>query len=152
MRTLDFSPLYRTAVGFDHLVNLVDRVKQTERSQPAYPPYNIELVADDQYRVSLALAGFELSELDIVLDQGVLTVSGEKTPKESGSQYLHQGIANRNFERSFQLAEHVEVKGASFENGLLDITLKKELPEAMKPINVEIKSSVGVSGGQFKAA
>ena len=150
MRTLDFSPLYRTAVGFDHLANLVDSVKQTERNQPAYPPYNIELVTDDQYRISLALAGFELSELNIVLDQGVLSVSGEK--KQQQAEYLYQGIAHRNFERRFQLAEHVEVQGAAFENGMLAITLKKELPEAMKPLTVKINSPAGSSGNQFKAA
>src|SRR5690554_3258181 len=138
MRTLDFAPLYRSAIGFDHLSQLMDSIVQREQSQPSYPPYNIERLDKDQYRISMAVAGFTEAELDIQSEQQKLTVKGQKSADDKERQYLHQGIAGRNFERVFQLAEHIRVDAASLENGLLHIDLKREVPEAMKPRQIQI--------------
>ena len=138
MRTLDLSPLYRSAIGFDRLANLLDSMNSAEQSQPAYPPYNIELTGEDAYRISMAVAGFDESELDIQVEQNRLTVSGKKPTEESSRNFLHRGIAARNFERRFQLADHVRVTGANLANGLLHIELVREIPEVMKPRKIEI--------------
>ena len=150
MRTLDFSPLYRSTVGFDHLSSLLDSVNRGDSSQTAYPPYNIELLDKDQYQITMAVAGFVDAELDIQTEKGTLTVTGQKAPVEAQEHnYLHQGIAARNFERRFQLADHVEVTGARLANGLLYIDLVREIPEAMKPKKIAIGSEkaalIGVS-------
>ncbi|MCK7597458.1 Hsp20 family protein [Microbulbifer sp. CAU 1566] len=140
MRNLDLSPLYRSAIGFDRLASLLDSMNTTEQNQPAYPPYNIELTGDDAYRITMAVAGFDQSELDIQVEQNRLTVSGKKPADDAGRNFLHRGIAARNFERRFQLADHVRVTDAQLVNGLLHVELVREIPEAMKPRKVEISS------------
>ena len=141
MRTFDFSPLYRSAIGIDRFANLLDEALRMD-SQPSYPPYNIELTGDNQYRITMAVAGFADGELEIEVKGDTLLVTGRKE-KESADErkYLYQGIAARNFERRFQLADHVEVKGASLENGLLHVELVREVPEAMKPRQIPIKGA-----------
>ncbi len=138
MRTFDFAPLYRSTIGFDHLTSLLDSVTQREQSQPSYPPYNIELLGKDQYRITMAVAGFVDAELQIQSERQTLTVKGKKADDGKERNYLHQGIAGRNFERVFQLADHVKVTGATLENGLLNIDLVREIPEAMKPRQIAI--------------
>ncbi|MGB4246908.1 MAG: Hsp20 family protein [Pseudohongiellaceae bacterium] len=133
MRTFDFAPLYRSTIGFDHLTSLLDAVSQREQTQPAYPPYNIELLDKDQYRITMAVAGFVDQEIEIQSERQTLTVKGKKGGDDKERNYLHQGIAGRNFERVFQLADHVKVTGATLANGLLNIDLVREIPEAMKP-------------------
>lgn len=140
MRAFDFSPLYRSTVGFDNLSSLLDSVNQLDKNQPSYPPYNIELVDDDSYRISMAVAGFIQEELDIQVEKQVLTVTGTKDGTDKEANYLHRGIASRNFERRFKLADHVKVTNARLENGLLHIELRREIPEAMKPRTIEIES------------
>lgn len=141
MRTLDFAPLYRSTVGFDHLSSLLDSVNRGETNQTSYPPYNIELTDKDQYQITMAIAGFEEGELDIQTEKGTLTVVGQKAGEEAtGRNYLHKGIAARNFERRFQLADHVEVTTARMAHGLLYIELVREIPEAMKPKKITIGS------------
>lgn len=155
MRTFDLSPLYRTAIGFDRFANLLDTVSRQEQSQPSYPPYNIELTGEDQYRISMAVAGFDKSELNIEVKENYLTVAGSKNETVSERQFLHQGIAARNFERRFQLADYVRVEGASIENGLLHIDLLREIPEAVKPRTIEISSASLIGKGSkedFKQA
>ena len=140
MRNLDFTPLYRSAIGFDRMASLLNTMTTSEQNQPAYPPYNIELTGDDSYRISMAVAGFEQSELDIQVEQNRLTVSGKKPEEDEQRNFLHRGIAARNFERRFQLADHVKVTDAKLANGLLHIELVREIPEAMKPRKVEISA------------
>lgn len=135
----DLTPLYRSSVGFDRLARMLDEAASFEA--PAYPPYNIELLAEDEYRITMAVAGFSPVDIAIEVKGNALTVSGKKADKaEAKTQFLHQGIASRAFERRFQLADHVEVKGADMENGLLHISLKREIPEAMKPRSIPIAS------------
>lgn len=136
MNAIDFSPLYRNTVGFDGLFNLLDSTMQQSTTN-AYPPYDIESLEEGKYRITLALAGFSESELDIQTERGVLSVRG-KREDDGESEYLHRGIAKRSFERKFQLADHVEVVDAELNNGLLHITLVKEIPEAMKPKKIAI--------------
>ena len=140
MRNFDFAPLYRSAIGFDRMANLLDSLSRTEQSQPSYPPYNIELTGEDQYRITMAVAGFDRSELTLEVNQNNLTVSANKQSEEQPRTFLHQGIAARSFERRFQLADHVQVKTATCENGLLHIDLQREIPEAMKPRTIQIGS------------
>lgn len=140
MRTFDFSPLYRTSIGFDRVAGLLDSLVNTEQAQPAYPPYNIELTGEDKYRITMAVAGFDQKDLAIEVEQNKLTVSGKKNGGAEQKQFLHQGIAERNFERRFQLADHVKVVSANHENGLLHIDLVRELPEVMKPRSIEINT------------
>ena len=142
MRTFDLSPLYRSTVGFDRLFNLLDSVGGGETAQP-YPPYNIERTGDNAYRITMAVAGFGEGDLDIQAKENVLSVRGErKEEKQEGERdVLYRGIAARAFERRFQLADHVEVTGASLENGLLHIDLVREIPEAMKPRKIAIGNS-----------
>ncbi len=139
MRAIDFAPLYRSTVGFDRLFSMLDNMGQPEAA-PTYPPYNIERTGENAYRISMAVAGFADNELSIESRENTLTVKGEKTEtKEDGEkEYLFRGIAARSFERRFQLADHVEVKSANLENGLLHIELVREIPEAMKPRKIEI--------------
>ena len=138
MRTFDFAPLYRSTVGFDHLSQLLDSIAQREQNQPSYPPYNIERLSQDEYRISMAVAGFTEAELNIQSEHQTLKVRGEKAGDNTERQYLHQGIAARNFERVFQLADHIKVVNAHLENGLLHIELRREVPEAMKPRQIPI--------------
>ena len=141
MRTLDFSPLYRSTVGFDHLSSLLDSVNRSDASQTSYPPYNIELMEADKYQITMAIAGFLEGELDIQTEKGTLTVIGQKTGEEAANHnYLHHGIAARNFERRFQLADHVEVTSARMTHGMLYIDLVREIPEAMKPKKIVISN------------
>jgi len=141
MTTYDFSPLYRTAIGFDRLANALSNSARVDNG--GYPPYNILSVDDDQYRITMAVAGFSEQDLSIVSEQNTLVVSGRLADDEQQDEveYLYQGIANRAFERRFQLADHVKVSAAHLENGLLHIDLARELPEAMKPRQIQINSS-----------
>ena len=137
MNTIDLSPLYRSTIGFDRLASLLDSTLAAENSSPGYPPYNIEACDENVYAITLAVAGFKKDEIDINVEKGVLTIRGKKEQDES-RQYLHQGIANRAFERKFNLDDHVEVTGADLNDGLLSIHLVKEIPEAMKPRRIKI--------------
>ena len=140
MRTFDFTPLYRSTVGFDRLANMIDTVMSADVNQSTYPPYNIEKTGDDSYRITVAVAGFADDELSIEAREGQLTVAGKKAEKEEGdsSTFLHRGIGTRAFERKFQLADHVRPTGATSENGLLHIDLVREVPDALKPRMIEI--------------
>jgi molecular chaperone IbpA len=139
MRNFDFSPLYRSAIGFDRLAQMFDEAQRAE-SQPSYPPYNIELVSEDKYRITMAVAGFDRSELEIETERDTLKITGRKVKEEGKRTFLHRGIAARDFEHRFQLADHVKVVGAKLENGLLNIELAREIPEALKPRKIEINS------------
>ena len=137
MREFDLTPLYRSAIGFDRLANMIDNAKSAD-NQPSFPPYNIELTGENQYRITMAVAGFENDELDIQSESSSLTITGQKKAQPQETHYLYQGIAARNFERRFQLADHVKVIKASMENGLLHVDLIHEIPEAMKPRKIQI--------------
>jgi len=161
MTTYDLSPLYRTAIGFDRLGDMLSNASRVDGN--GYPPYNIEARGEDEYRISMAVAGFSEADLDILTEQNTLTVSGNKEAEEANGkrEFLYRGIANRSFERRFQLADHVRVVTARLENGLLHIDLKRELPEQMKPRRIEIggdssalesDSSQSIDSGQSKAA
>ena len=140
MRPIDFAPLYRSTVGFDRLFGMIDSLTVPEGAVPAYPPYNIERTGENAYRVTMAVAGFSEQDLAIEAKENTLTVKGEKKESETpeGKEVLYRGIAARSFERRFQLADHVEVKGALLANGLLHIDLVREIPEAMKPRAIAI--------------
>jgi molecular chaperone IbpA len=140
MRTYDLSPLWRSTIGFDHLFDLLDDTARWSGEDQHYPPYNIERTGDDKYQISLALAGFVADEIAITAEQNVLTVEGSKSDKDD-RQYLYRGISARPFKRIFNLADHVQVTGASFQNGLLKIDLVREVPEAMKPRRVVINGN-----------
>ena len=142
MRTFDLAPLYRSTVGFDRLFSLLDQVSGFEGNGSTYPPYNIERTGENAYRITVAVAGFSDADIAIEAKQNTLTIKGEKQTKadEKKGEVLYQGIAARTFERVFQLAEHVEVKGATLENGLLHVELVREVPEAMKPRQIPIGS------------
>jgi molecular chaperone IbpA len=137
MRNFDFTPLWRSTVGFDRIFDLLDETQRTVEDH--YPPYNIERLGEDHYQISLALAGFKPDEIAITAEQNVLTVEGRKADKGE-HQYLYQGISARPFRRVFNLADYVQVKGASFEGGLLKIDLVREVPEAMKPRRIAINT------------
>jgi len=141
MRTLDFSPFYRSSIGFDRMADLLNTVSQSETKQNSYPPYNIVLTGDDTYRITMAIAGFSEAELDIQVEQNVLSVTGKKPELNEPKEYLYQGIAERSFERRFQLADHVRVEDAQLEHGLLHIDLIREIPEAKKPRKIAINST-----------
>ncbi len=142
MTNIDLAPLYRSSIGFDRLGSLLEQVQRFDNSG-GYPPYNIEVTGEDRYTIELAVAGFEESDLDIQVERGVLTVRGGKEVTDDADQrrYLHRGIAQRAFERRFNLADHVEVVDARLENGMLKINLVREIPEAMKPRKVAINNS-----------
>jgi molecular chaperone IbpA len=140
MRTFDLTPLYRSAIGFDRLASLLE---QRAESAPSYPPYNIELVSEDNYRIVMALAGFTRDEVEIVAERDSLHVTGRKHKDETQRTYLHRGIAARDFEQRFQLANHVKVTSASFDNGMLTIELVREVPEALKPRKIVIGDGNG---------
>jgi len=142
MRTFDLTPLYRSTVGFDRLFSLLDQAAGVDGAVPGYPPYNIERTGENAYRITMAVAGFSDQELQIESRQNALTVKGEKKVDEAqAGEVLYRGIAGRSFERRFQLADHVEVRGATLENGLLHVDLVREIPEAMKPRQIAITSA-----------
>lgn len=138
MRTFDFSPLYRSAVGFDRMMSLLDAAQKNVPAD-SYPPYNIEKTGEDAYQVSVAVAGFGADDLDVEVRDGQLVIAGKGDAGDGEVTYLHRGIARRAFERRFQLADHVEVRGADLRDGLLVIDLAREVPEALKPRKIAIK-------------
>jgi len=140
MRHFDLTPLYRSTIGFDRLGSLLDTLGAFEGDTPSYPPYNIERVGENEYRISMAVAGFGEKDLTIEVKENTLAIRGEKQTEVEQSTYLHRGIAGRSFERRFQLADHVVAKGANLENGLLHVDLVRELPEAMKPRTIPIET------------
>lgn len=142
MRTYDFAPLYRSTVGFDRLFSLLDQAE----ASAAWPPYNIEKVSEDEYRITMAVAGFTPEEIELTQHDTTLLVSGQKKGQEGERQYLHRGIAGRTFRQTFNLAQHVKVMGAAMENGLLTVSLKREVPEALKPRRIAIGGMQGVVG------
>jgi molecular chaperone IbpA len=141
MRTVDFAPLYRSTVGFDRLFSMLDTLAQPDNAQ-SYPPYNIERTAENTYRISMAVAGFDESEIVIESKRNQLTVTGRKAETEAANEnaFLYRGIASRGFDRRFHLADHVEVTSAALKNGLLHIELKREIPEELKPRRIEIEA------------
>ena len=155
MRTIDFTPLYRSAVGFDRLATLLESAARTSQ-ESGWPPYNIETTGENAYRIEIAVAGFKPDELNIEVKENLLTVTGRKTANDeaiAGRTYLHRGLAERDFERRFQLADYVVVTEAGLDNGLLSVSLKRELPEALKPRRIEIATggSAGLIEGKAKA-
>lgn len=144
MRTIDLSPLYRSFIGSDHLASLIDAASRAEQTS-TYPPYNIELLADDKYRITMAIAGFSKDDVTIEVQENTLTISG-KVPKPEGHdekrKFLHKGIAESEFERKFQLGDHVKVTGADLANGLLHVDLERFIPEAKKPKRIAIGQSL----------
>jgi len=150
MRTIDFAPLYRSAVGFDRLAQLLEAASRSD-APAGYPPYNIETVGENAYRIEIAVAGFKPEELGIEFRESTLTVQGKKAANDDTRRFLHRGLAERNFERRFQLADYVVVTGAALADGLLVIDLERQLPEALKPRRVEIKAA-GAGKIEDKAA
>jgi len=144
MNRIDLTPLYRSSVGYDRFGSLLDAAFQTEKASSGYPPYNIEVVEENNYAITVAVAGFKESEIELQVENGVLTVRGKKDAPESNKSYLHQGIASRSFERKFNLADHIEVVNADLADGLLTVHLVKEIPDAMKP------RTIAINGGQTK--
>jgi molecular chaperone IbpA len=140
MRTFDFAPLYRSTVGFDQIANMMDRVLSNEGTIPSYPPYNIEKTADDAYRISIAVAGFSDADLSVEVREKALIVSARKADEDADKTFLHRGIATRAFERRFHLADHVQVTGAAHADGMLHIDLERQVPEALKPRQIQIAS------------
>ncbi|MGI4859282.1 MAG: Hsp20 family protein [Janthinobacterium lividum] len=140
MRHFDFSPLYRSAIGFDHLARMLDDTMRSD-TQTSYPPYNVELVGENQYRITMAIAGFQRSELEIEFERDTLKIVGRRAERESTRTYLHRGIAERDFEHRFRVADHVKVVSAALDNGILQIDLVREVPEALKPRRIEIGGS-----------
>ena len=142
MTTFDFSPLFRTSIGYDRLASLLNSAHRLEQGG-GFPPYNIQKAGEDRYRITMAVAGFSEDELDITTENNKLTVRGEKPQEEENDDnaFLYRGIATRSFERRFNLAEHVKVTGARLDNGLLHIVLEREIPEAMKPKTIEIHAT-----------
>ncbi|MDP1642800.1 MAG: Hsp20 family protein [Phenylobacterium sp.] len=145
MRTLDFSPLYRSVVGFDRLAGLLETAAADAAS--GYPPYNIERTGENAYRIEIAVAGFRADELAIEVKENLLTVQGRKAANEEARSFLHRGLAERDFERRFQLADYVVVSEAALADGLLSISLRRELPEALKPRQIQI--TTGASGANL---
>ena len=146
MRSMDLTPLLRSSIGFDHINRLLDN--SLSNNEATYPPYNIEKISEDDYRITVALAGFSDDDLDVSINEGVLIIAAKNTPdkdEEDQSRYLHRGIARRSFERRFRLAETIRVTGAALENGLLTVDLQREVPEHLKPRKINITS------GQTKA-
>jgi molecular chaperone IbpA len=147
MRTYDFSPLFRSTVGFDRLFDMLDNA-----ARPDWPPYNIEKVREDQYRISMALAGFGPNEIELIQQGNTLTVTGQKKAETSDEGMLHQGLAFRNFNHSFNLADHVKVASAKLENGLLSVELVREVPEQLKPRRIELTSTIAPQDNQPRLA
>jgi molecular chaperone IbpA len=146
MRTYDLSPLYRATVGFDRVADLMDRLLSADVADTGYPPYNIEKIDENAYRISVAVAGFADEELSVEVKDGALLISARKAKEDEPRSYLHRGIATRAFERRFQLADHVRASGAVTENGLLHVDLVREVPEALKPRVIEIAKQPAIEG------
>jgi molecular chaperone IbpA len=144
MGTYDLSPLFRSTVGFDHLTRALDAALQLNDNTLSYPPYNIEKIGEDAYRISMAVAGFSAEDIEIVTNEGVLVVKGKAKPEEEGATYLYRGIAARAFERRFQLADYIRANGARLENGMLSVDLVRQVPEALKPRRIDI-TAVGTA-------
>ncbi|MFZ2006943.1 MAG: Hsp20 family protein [Stellaceae bacterium] len=144
MDRFDFSPLFRSTIGFDHLARLVDSAARFDTSAPAYPPYNIETTGEDAYRLTMAVAGFPRDEIDVTVEKNSLVITGkaQKDDEQTQGRYLHRGIARRAFERRFSLADHIKVTGASMDNGLLHVDLVREVPEEAKPRQIKIGEAV----------
>ena len=138
MDRFDFSPLFRSTIGFDRMARLVDAATRVDGTALAYPPSNIEKTGEDSYRLTMAVAGFARDEIDVTVHENTLIVTGQAQKEDEGGRYLHRGIARRAFERRFSLADHLKVTGASLDNGLLHVDVVREIPEAMKPRTVEI--------------
>jgi molecular chaperone IbpA len=151
LTTLDFSPLFRSTIGFDRLTRLVDAATRADGAA-GYPPYNIEKTGEDAYRLSMAVAGFAPADLDVQVQENALLISGKAQPEEESKRYLHRGIARRAFERRFQLADTIKVVGASFDNGMLHVELVREIPEAMKPRTIKITAGSQPQTIEQKAA
>ena len=151
MRHIEFAPFYRSAIGFDRLFNMLDQATGFD-NESTYPPYNIERTGENAYRITLAVAGFTSEELKLEVKEQTLTVSGEKAAETSEKTYLHRGIAARAFERRYQLADHVDVTGANFENGLLHIDLVRNVPESKKPRSIAIGTGDSAKQLEAKAA
>ena len=145
MRTYDLSPLFRSTVGFDHLTRALDAALQLNDNALSYPPYNIEKVGEDAYRVSMAVAGFGADDIEIITQEGVLVVKGKARPEDEKTTYLYRGIAARAFERRFQRADYIRATGARLENGMLSVELARQVPEALKPRRIDI-TAVGTAG------
>ena len=142
MDRFDFSPLFRSTIGFDRLARLVDSASRFDTAAPSYPPYNIETTGEDAYRLTMAVAGFARDEIEITAQQNTLTVTGKAHKDAENGRYLHQGIARRAFERRFSLADHLKVTGASMDNGMLHVDLVREVPEEAKPRQIKIGDAV----------
>jgi molecular chaperone IbpA len=156
MDRFDFSPLFRSTIGFDRLTRLVDAASRVDNAALAYPPYNIEKTGEDAYRVTMAVAGFSPDEIDVTVHQNTLLVTGKSKKEEDESRFLHRGIARRAFERRFSLADHIKVVGASLDNGMLHVDLVHQVPEEAKPRKIEIlrgqQQSVSQEAEQKQAA
>jgi molecular chaperone IbpA len=137
---LDLTPLYANTVGYDRFGSLLDAAFNADRQGAGYPPYDIELVDENKYSITLAIAGFQESEIDVQVEKGVLSIRGKKEDQKKDSRYLHRGIATRAFERKFNLADHVEVVDAQLDNGLLHVSLVREIPDAMKPRKIPVNA------------
>ncbi|MES2196268.1 MAG: Hsp20 family protein [Pseudomonadota bacterium] len=148
MRTYDFSPLWRSTIGFDRLFDLAEAAQRA--GEDNYPPFNIERLADDRYQISLAVAGFSPDEISVTAEQNVVTIEGNKAEKAE-REFLYRGISTRSFKRQYSLADHVEVKGAAFDNGLLKIELVRQIPEAMKPRRIAISGAPAGNVQQIEA-
>ena len=142
MRSFDFAPLHRSTIGFDQIANLMDRVLANDVAQPSYPPHNIEKLNDDSYRITIAVAGFGEADLSVEVREKSLIVSARKADEDADKTYLYRGIATRAFERRFHLADHVQVTGAAHADGMLHIELERQVPEALKPRQIQIASNV----------
>lgn len=151
MRSYDLTPLMRSSVGFDHLNRLLDSALSADNT-PSYPPYNIEKLAEDDYRITMAVAGFKPNELTVTLEDGTLTIAGKNADEEDERVFLHRGIATRAFERRFQLAETIQVGNARFENGLLEVDLKRVIPDHKKPRSIMIETAGGSQPRTIDAA
>lgn len=151
MNRIDLTPLYRNSVGFDRFASLINHTINNDAATPSYPPYNIEELEENRYAITIAVAGFAEDELDIQVEKGILTVCGKKSASEE-RKFLHRGIANRAFERKFNLADHIEITGADLVNGLLAIQLKREIPDAMKPRTIAINKTTSAANSTIEHA
>jgi len=145
MRSFDLAPAYRTAVGFDRMAKLLDAATALDSNQPSYPPYNIEALGEHHFRIEMALAGFRQGELEVEAEGNTLTISGRKSELKDERQFIHRGIATRNFERRFKLADYVEVSDAVFEDGMLIVDLERRIPDEQKPRKIAIKTVSGAA-------
>lgn len=152
MRTIDFSPLFRSTVGFDRMQRLMDAAMRADESNLSYPPYNIESCGENAYRITMAVAGFDQDDLDVTVKENTLTISGKARADDEGAVFLHRGIAGRSFVRHFQLADHIRIAGAELKNGLLHVDLAREIPEAMKPRKIAIQSASAQGDAPRQAA